>query len=50
MPQDSVPKFLRDPNYHQALLEYNAKTAGGIADGPQVPLPGPSGTLVTAAS
>lgn len=46
--QDSVPKFLRDPNYHQALLEYNAKTAGGTADGPTVPLPAPAGRNVTA--
>ncbi|KAI9657555.1 MAG: hypothetical protein M1831_004171 [Alyxoria varia] len=35
MASDSVPKFLRDPNYHQALMEYNAKTGGGE---PHMPL------------
>ncbi|KAI9715927.1 MAG: hypothetical protein M1828_000554 [Chrysothrix sp. TS-e1954] len=37
MASDSVPKFLRDPNYHQALYEYNMHTSHETGR-PQLPL------------
>lgn len=38
MASDSVPKFLKDPSYSKAILEYNAKT-DGVLDAHQITVP-----------
>lgn len=38
MASDSVPKFLKDPSYAKAILEYNAKTDGAL-DAHQITVP-----------